>query len=143
MDAFAARQPIFNRQRELYGYELLFRAAEESSQFDGADSTSSTMQLLANSLLSIGLDKIAGGKRVFINFDRNLLLSGMASILPPGNLVVEVLESVEADAEVIAACEDLAKRGYIIALDDFVSGPNFDPLIEWAGVIKVDLRSTN
>jgi len=142
MDVFAARQPIFNRERELYGYELLYRADATSRGFDGVDSTSSTLQLLSNSLLSIGLDRIAGGKKVFVNFDRNLLLDGVAAILPPENLIVEVLETVEPDEEVVAACDALSKKGYSIALDDFVGGPNFEALLQLARVIKVDIQTT-
>lgn len=142
MDAFVARQPIFDRDRQLYGYELLFRADRNSSGFDGTDSTSSTLELLSNSLLSIGLDQVSGGRKVFVNFDRNLLLGELPSVLPPENLVVEVLESVEPDEEILAACANLSKRGYAIALDDFVEGPHFEPLVQLAKLLKVDVQTT-
>lgn len=142
MDVYAARQPIFNRKSELFGYELLYRADATSSEFDGTESSQATLEMLSNSLLSIGWENVGDGKKVLVNFDRNLLLAGIASVLPPENLIIELLESVGPDAEVVAACKDLSERGYSIALDDFVADPSFDPLIPFANLIKVDIRVT-
>jgi EAL and modified HD-GYP domain-containing signal transduction protein len=142
MDVHAARQPIFNRERELYGYELLFRSDHATSELDGSDDSSTPLAVLSDSLLSIGWDSVAAGKKAFVPFDRDLLLGGMASILPPEDLVVELLESVGPDAEVVAACESLWKLGYAIAHDDFVPHGRLDPLVRFASIIKMDVRVT-
>jgi c-di-GMP-related signal transduction protein len=142
MDVFVARQAILNRQRDLFAYELLFRAGRDSEGFDGTDSSSATRQVIANTLFSAGLEGILGGKRAFINFDRNSLLSDAVSVLPKDTLVIEVLESIEPDEEVVAACVRLWENGYLIALDDFVYHPKLDPLIQKAHFIKVDMTLT-
>jgi c-di-GMP-related signal transduction protein len=143
MDVFVARQAILNRQKDLFAYELLFRACRDSKGFDGADSSSATRQVIANTLFSAGLEGILGGKRGFINFDRDLLLSDSVSVLPKDTLVIEILESIEPDEEVVAACARLCENGYTIALDDFVYHPKFDPLIQMAHFIKVDMTLTS
>jgi len=142
MNVFVARQAIFDRAGQLHGYELLFRSGDLPNQFDGTDSASATTQVMANSLLSIGLENILCGKKAFFNFDRDLLLGGIHAILPPEKVVLEILESVEPDAELIAACRDLHQQGYTIALDDFVGQPQLEPLADIAQLIKVDLRKT-
>jgi c-di-GMP-related signal transduction protein len=141
MDVDAARQPIFNRERELYGYELLFRSDVTSLEYDGSDRSFTALEMLSNSLLSIGWESVAAGKKVFVPFDRSLLLGGMASILPPEDLVVELGESVGADAEVVAACESLSKLGYAIALEGLVPQGHSDALARFASIIKVDVRA--
>lgn len=143
MDVFVARQAILNRRKEVHAYELLFRSDPGKNQFDGTDPASATSQLIANTLLSTGLEGILGGRKGFINFDRKMLLDGPWSILPKDLVVVEVLETVEPDEQVIEACHRLRNHGYTIALDDFVHHPKFDPLIEAAHIIKVDLRITS
>ncbi|MFZ3343056.1 MAG: HDOD domain-containing protein [Terriglobales bacterium] len=143
MDVFVARQTIFDRNRKVYGYELLFRASAESTSFDGVDGAMATTRVLANSLLSVGLDHLLDGKKAFINFDRTLLVGGLHEMLPPEMLVVEVLESVVPDEEVLAACRNLEQRGYRIALDDFVRGPQTEPLIPFATIVKLDMRATS
>jgi c-di-GMP-related signal transduction protein len=142
MDVFVARQAIFDRARQLYGYELLFRSDGDHNEFDGTESGSATTQVIANSLLSIGLENIVCGKKAFVNFDRMLLMSGLHSMIPREDLVLEILESVEPDLEFLAACRELYEQGYTIALDDFVRHPRLEPLTEIAKVIKVDIQAT-
>jgi c-di-GMP-related signal transduction protein len=143
MDVFVARQAILNRQKELYAYELLFRSDLLKNHFDGTDSSAATTQVIANTLFSAGLEGILGGKKAFINFDRKMLLDGAFSILPKETLVIEVLETVEPDEEVVAACARLNASGFMLALDDFVHHPKFEPIVKKAHLIKVDMRSTS
>jgi len=143
MDVFVARQPIFDRQRQLYAYELLYRSNSYQNSFDGIDSAAATTRLMANSLLAIGLENLLCGKKAFINFDRRLLIGGLHSVLPPEMLVIEILESVAPDAEVLVACQKLCEQGYALALDDFVPDGRREPLARLAKLIKVDLRATS
>jgi c-di-GMP-related signal transduction protein len=96
MDVFVARQAILNRQKEVFGYELLFRSSAENNYFDETDSLSATSQVIAGTLFAAGLKGILGGKKGFINFDRQMLLDGSFAILPKEALVVEVQETVGA-----------------------------------------------
>jgi c-di-GMP phosphodiesterase len=56
--------------------------------------------------------------------------------------VAEILESVEPEDRVIAACKRLKAAGYLIALDDFAPNDPRIPLVEFADIIKVDVRAT-
>jgi EAL and modified HD-GYP domain-containing signal transduction protein len=141
MDALVARQAIFDRDRRVYGYELLFRSDAARNEFDGTEGSLATKQVLANSLLVIGLDNLVGTKKAFINFGRGPLLQGWHASLPRGSTVIEVLESVEPDAEVLDACRNLRKQGYQIALDDFVFRPECECLLEVADLIKIEIQS--
>ena len=85
-----------------------------------------------------------GGRKAFINFPESLLLDDTALLLPPGEIVVEILETVEVNERMIEACKRLRARHFAIALDDFVDLPDGGhPFIEFADYIKVDFRSTN
>ena len=53
-----------------------------------------------------------------------------------------MLEDVHPTPEVIEACRNLCDRGYLLALDDFVYDDALLPLIELAGIIKIDYRLT-
>jgi c-di-GMP-related signal transduction protein len=83
------------------------------------------------------------GQPAFINFTRDTLVQGYASILPKEAIVVEVLESVEPDDEVIAACRALKRDGYSVALDDFRYRPELEPLLECAEIVKVDFLAAD
>ncbi|MGA2576750.1 MAG: EAL domain-containing protein [Bryobacteraceae bacterium] len=143
MDVFVARQPILDRQRHLYAYELLFRSDARQDAYEGDDGAAASTGVIANALLAIGLENLLCGKKAFINFDRSLLLGGLHSVLPPEILVIEVLETVEPDSEVLAACRQLCAQGYAFAMDDFVAGLGREPLARLAKFIKVDLLATS
>ena len=141
MDVFVARQPIFNKQKKLFAYELLFRTGM-SNAFPNIDGGTATSSLLSSSFFTVGIDKISGGKKVFINFTEELLVAGTPTMFPSDKIVVEVLEDVPPTEAVIAACQSLVKQGFSLALDDFVYQKHLAPLIDIAKIIKIDFRLT-
>ena len=138
---YLARQPILNRARELFAYELLFRSSLQNS-CDGLD-----LELASNSVLDtsflIGFEKITAGRPMFINCPRDFLLRGYVSLFPRKSVVIEILETIRPDQQVVDACRRLKQAGYSIALDDFVDSPDWAPLVEIADIIKVDFRLTD
>jgi EAL and modified HD-GYP domain-containing signal transduction protein len=137
---YLARQPILNRSRELFGYELLFRNGIENSCSELNLELASTT-VLDTSIL-IGFERITAGRPMFINCPREFLLRDYISLFPPKSVVVEILESVHPDQEIIEACLRLKHAGFSIALDDFVDSPGWAPLVLLADIIKVDFRAT-
>ena len=138
---FIARQPILSCRRDVFAYELLFRSGIENS-FSGADLEHASASMFVTSFM-IGLQKLTGGQRAFVNCPRDFLLRDYISLFPRELVVVELLENIAPDAEVVAACRRLKEGGYLLALDDFVDTLDWAPLIEIADFIKVDFRLTN
>jgi EAL and modified HD-GYP domain-containing signal transduction protein len=134
-----ARQPIIDRVEKVFGYELLFRNGVENSFHGDADEASRAT--LDRSLL-MGLDTLCDGRRAFVNCTRDTLVKGLVTLLPSTMTVVEVLESVPADPEVMAACRSLKEAGYMIALDDYVADDRREPLADLADIIKVEMQLT-
>jgi EAL and modified HD-GYP domain-containing signal transduction protein len=141
MDAYVARQPIFDVKKNIYAYELLFRDGALNCVSD-IDGDTATEKVLANSFFSIGLDTILGGKKAFINFTQNLLLQKTPLLLPKTQTVVEILEDVVPEPEVIEACREIVEKGYLVALDDFEYSEKLLPLIRLAHIIKFDFYLT-
>ena len=90
----------------------------------------------------MGLDTLCDGKRAFVNCTREVLLKDYVTLLPSAQVVVEILETVEADELVEAACMRLKEAGYLIALDDYAYSDPRENLTQFADIIKVDLRAT-
>lgn len=133
----AARQPIFDSRQRVFAYELLFRSSFENS-FDFSDGDQATSRVL-DSVVSLGLDRLLGGRAAFINFTREALMEELATLLPAERLTIEVLETVEPDEEVVAACRRLKGLGYQLALDDITSLDEVhNPLLSLADIVKVD-----
>lgn len=137
VEVVVGRQAIFDHNRSVIAYELLFRQlAIEVAMLPSGELM--TAEVIFNSL-SIGVDRLVGDKRAYLNAERNLLTGDGHLLLPPGRVVVEVLETVEPDREVVEGCRRLADRGYRLALDDFVWRDGIEPLLELASVVKLDV----
>jgi EAL and modified HD-GYP domain-containing signal transduction protein len=137
-DILIGRQQIFDQHLNIYAYELLFRGNDfDLNQKDGA--TKATNQVITDTILEIGLNTIVGHHKAFINFTTQNILDKTPLDLPKDRVVVEVLESVEIDANIVSNLKELSDRGYIIALDDFVFSDDWTPLVEFADIIKLDI----
>jgi EAL and modified HD-GYP domain-containing signal transduction protein len=98
--------------------------------------------VIAESTMLMDLDSLSGGKKLFVNCSRDVIVERQVELLPAERTVVELLESVPADPEVLAGCRALAREGFEIALDDFVWSEATEPLLDVADIVKVDVLAT-
>jgi c-di-GMP-related signal transduction protein len=140
LQKFLARQPIFNPHRIVFGYELLFRSGPEN-YFDHPQPDVASASA-ADSLFLFGIERLAQGRRVFVNCTREFFIRDFPFMLPKELVVLEVLETVNIDAQLVDACRRARNAGYLLALDDFRDSPNWRPLLSIADFIKVDLLAT-
>ncbi len=139
---YTARQPILDKNKNLFAYELLFRDGVENV-FPGVDSNQATSRMIEGSQLNLGLDEFLDDKPGFINFTLDSLLKKYPSMLPCEQVVIEILETVQPTKRLLAECEILKAQGYVLALDDYIHRPvwrYFYPLID---IIKIDFRETS
>ena len=141
VDVFVARQPIFDSESQVLGYELLFRNGVENF-FQGTDPDAATLDVIGNSFWEIGLDDLTDGKQGFINFTQNLLVQEIASVLPADQIVIEILEDVQPEPKVIAACRRLREAGFTLAIDDMILDRSDSPFLDLAHIVKVDFMAT-
>lgn len=123
----------------MFGYELLFRNGVED--YFNADQELASRSTLDSTLL-FGFNTLCDGRHAFVNCTREVLLKDLVTLLPSNQTVVEVLETVEPEDRVVAACKRLKEAGYRIALDDFVSNDPRIPLCDLADIIKIDVQAT-
>lgn len=138
---FIARQPIFDKNLEVYGYELLFRLDIDSKIFGGVSSKAATASVIGE-LFESGIDCIVEDRHAFVNFDEDFILSDGLELISPNILVIEMLENIKINSSLIERLKDLKSKGYKIALDDFIEDYNDYPLIPLADIIKFDLIAT-
>lgn len=141
MKVYVARQPIFDQQLRVCGYELLYRRSENNI-FENVDDSLATADVIHNAYLVFNFRELTEGTRAFINFPQTLIEGEVPSLLPRQSLVVEVLEHVEPTEKVLQSLRSLRRQGYTIALDDFVFEEKYRPLIGLADIIKIDYQAT-
>lgn len=139
-DFLIGRQQIFDRNLEVYAYELLFRGDSVDLSEETAASKA-TNQVIVDTILEHGLQQVVGPHLAFINFSTRNLLDKIPLLLPKDRVVIEVLENVKINQATIDAVRELSAAGYLIALDDFIFSEEWLPLVELADIIKIDVRA--
>jgi EAL and modified HD-GYP domain-containing signal transduction protein len=137
MFAFVARQAIYDTEKRVFAYELLFRDGV-SNCFPDISPDEATSSMLADSHLSIGVENICFNKVSFINFHQDTIIHRFPSTLDPMNVVIEIVESVDVTPEFITACEQIKQQGYKLALDDYDFSDAWVPLLPLVKYIKIE-----
>jgi len=140
--AYVARQAIFNKDKHVHAYELLFRNGKDNCYPEEMAPDEATSKILANSHLNMGLEDITGGRTAFINFYEDTLLYRFPTSLDPFNVVIEVLETIPISEELLAACKHIKNLGYKLALDDHDFDPKWDVFLPIVDIIKVDIKES-
>jgi len=141
VEVHVARQPIFNTEKNVIGYELLFRNGTDDF-FPGSDGDQATADVISSSFFLKIVDDVTVGKKAFINFTPRLLKHQIMTMMPPKALALELAETLEIDPEVLAACRQLKEKGYMVVLDDFVFYQGSEELVKLADMVKVDFVKT-
>ncbi|GGJ63834.1 EAL and modified HD-GYP domain-containing signal transduction protein [Anoxybacillus voinovskiensis] len=142
MDVYVARQPVFGIYQNVIGYELFYRSGQNNF-YDSIDGDQATVDVLINSFMNIGINKLANNKPCFVNFTENLLKEKVPLQFPPSSVIVEILETIPVSSWIVDMCKELKERGYTIALDDFVFDRSYLPILPYVDVIKVDFLRTS
>lgn len=132
-----ARQPILDARKQVFGYELLYRAGPDDETCTATGAISA--RVICDVFQGIGFETLTDGRKAFVNLDAQTLLADGGGVLDPSAVVVELLESIAVTPEVIGMCESLRDRGYAIALDDFVPGSPAEALLPLASFVKLDV----
>lgn len=135
---YVARQPIFDRVGNTWGYELLFRSGSGSDRAEISDQDFATMCVATCGFVE-SQRHVDQTKKICINFTENLILQGAARGLPPSVAVIEVLETVVPTDRILEELICLKQQGYLVAVDDYMGAALQNPLLDIADIIKVDL----
>ena len=140
-DLMMAQQPILKKTKEIFGYELLFRG-KDSLNANIADGETATSQVLVN--LCIGITKLESQLRkpFFINMTTDLMLSDAFFPIDPDTVYIEILEKQKLTPEFFAALKKWCSAGYRFALDDYQFDIDYQALLPWVSIVKIDVLAT-
>jgi len=139
---YAARQPILDKEKNLFAYELLFRDSI-INVFPDIDGDEATTKMIEASNFNLGISEFTGNKPAFINFTLETLIQGYPETLTTEEVVVEILETVKPGKKLLSICKDLNEKGYTIALDDYIHQSVWQHFYPFIHIIKIDWQDTS
>ena len=134
-----ARQPIFDKDLGIDGFELLYR--EVGADGRPVDGGKATATVLVAALADVGLQRLVGEQRAFLNVDRDFLMAFRPLPLPPERVVLELVEDQLVDDELVEVLTELVDDGFTLALDNFDHRPAYEPLLDLAHIAKLDVQA--
>ena len=137
-EIFLGRQPILDRDQRLVAYELLFRSGQVNAS-DFTDDLQATASVINHAFSEMGIQAVLGPHLGFINVSADMLHSDMIELLPREQVVLELLETIEINGDIVSRCHELRKKGFSLALDDFVFDEAYLPLLGIVDIVKIDL----
>ena len=140
---YVARQPILDKERKLFAYELLLRDSLENIFPNKLNDDEATAKIIEGLEFNLGLESLTQGSLAFINFTHNSLINGYPLLLDKEQIVVEILETAKPGKKLLAACIDLKEKGYTIALDDYEHDPRWKHFFPYVDIIKLDYSLTS
>ena len=141
MDIYMARQPILDSKMNVYGYELLYRSKELI--MDENDGDVATLNVINNTIMTIGFDEVIDQGFAFLNFTSDLIKKDVPLVFNHEMIVIEILEDVKPSDALIEKIIELRTKGYVFAIDDYDSNYRYDAFLELVDIVKVDFRKTN
>jgi EAL and modified HD-GYP domain-containing signal transduction protein len=138
-----ARQPILDRAKNLFAYELLLRDSLDNIFPKNINEDVATAKIIEGLEFNLGLESLTQGSLAFINFTHDSIINGYPLLLDKDKIVVEILETAKPGKKLLAACIDLKDKGYSIALDDYEHDSTWRHFFPYVDIIKLDYSLTS
>lgn len=137
-EVLLARQPIFDIDLQVHGYELLYRSiGQDNAVFEDADAASA--EVITSGFMDIGLNRIVENKLAYVNVSKAFLASGEPKALPVERVALEFPGDGPFDDEFLQILDEYRADGYRLVVDGIEVTPETLPVISRVDAVKVDV----
>lgn len=137
MQTLLASQPIYSREKDLFGFELLFRHEADLSANDVGEDLA-TSEVLLNLATGVTEQVDLYSRPMFINLSESFLFSDTLLPVLSKQVIIELPATVQVNDQVINAVKHWRKADFRFALDGFDFSPRYEPLLGLVDYVKVD-----
>ncbi|MDH5408815.1 MAG: HDOD domain-containing protein [Gammaproteobacteria bacterium] len=139
-NTYVGTQPIYNKDLVIYAHQLLFRNSDENkASFKNSDQA--TSEVILNTLTDIGLDKLVGSGKALINFTQKFVVGEYPIPGIKRRIVVELQENIEPDDAIVTGLNQLADKGFTLAMNESLYSKYFNTPSDHEYIIKFDTKS--
>lgn len=129
-----ARQAILDRDNNNVGYEILYRDSESSP----TNATEQSIEIILNSFLNFGFDRLVGSALAYINISDDILLNNELISMFKAQTVLVINNRPRPRKEILEAIKNLKSKNYTIAIDSVGFSELNDDLLSQADFLKIN-----
>ncbi len=148
MSFVIARQPVFDREGSLFGYEVYLRRTNDLSRYPEDVSYNKATFIVAELIGEIGVDRISEGKKIFMNVTLDSILNKVLDILNLERMVFQIMASqTEVGASIyqnaLKRIDELKEKGSLISIKEEFYSSKFVDLIERSAIVEFSVSSVD
>jgi len=113
---YVARQPILDKNSDIFAYEILYRDSPKSSKIENDRYASASV--ISSILNKFGTEQLLGNKRAFVKVDEKFLLNDIIYSIPKEFFVFSIFSNVAMSPRVVERIGQLYTDGYMLAIDN-------------------------
>jgi EAL and modified HD-GYP domain-containing signal transduction protein len=143
-EVFLGRQQIVDAEREIFGYELLYRGGPDTATaFDDPDAA--TRCVMERVFLQWGMERVVGDRFGLMNASSSLVVHGLHEAMPPEGMIIEMREPTPFDEATVDALRWARMNGYHFALDNVSRLGDIErsELLPLASIVKIELTTAH
>jgi c-di-GMP-related signal transduction protein len=111
---FASRRPIIDRNKRIFGYELIFNRLEPA---DAASENGVQKQVTADSPNGVAIGTISGNCPALISVDPATAMQLWAKVSPGEQTILQLPAREREDRELPGLCKTLRTQGYSLCME--------------------------
>ncbi len=135
------RQPVVNRDGEVFGFELVYRGGPGAEPADCHDAEIATARLIAAAFMDFGIEWLVGSGLAFIDVSPPFLTGALPLPMPPEQVALQLREETPIGRPLLEGLRRLRRRGFTIVIDDFHYRANSAPLLTVADYVKLNIHT--
>jgi len=136
-NVFVARQPIFDADLVVWGYQLLYRDSDTSESAQISDALEATLKVMTNITLCGWPQQDSA--TIIVTFPEESILINAPLALPAATTMILIDEELESPRYVLDTLQSLKNEGYRIMLGNFSASSGKEPLYRIADVLAFDV----
>lgn len=138
--SYIVRQPIHDKNNELYAYEILY-VEDNYAETAGGDMAAATA--IETLLVEFQQKGLLEGKIAFVNFTPKLLIRNVPQMFDPDKLVIQIDEEALLDPLAMQIVKQYRKKNYKIALKGFEFNNRYISALENVDMIKINFNQVD
>ncbi len=138
MQTYIVKQPVHDRENNLFAYEILYRENTDAEQVDSDDAIAANA--IENLLPKLSDQDFFEGKNVLLTFTEPLLQKGIPNIFDSNTLILELDYEVLLNSEALGLIKRYKEQGYRVSLKEFQFNPRYISMLDEVDYIKLNMK---
>jgi EAL and modified HD-GYP domain-containing signal transduction protein len=134
----AARQPVLDSNQEVFAYEIIFKNNIENKNI--SENSNLIAEEISDELEFFEDSNLADGRKIFINFNADLIKKEVPFLLSAANVGIQISESLNSENEIVNKIKKLKENDYLLILNHSEATLSENVLYNYADIIKVDYK---